>query len=385
MEKAPIRMKEKPPTGVRTPNADRGESGKEPLVFDYGEATRSSPVRWLVVCLLLMLLTATVFALHQTTSVADTVETTGETIDSEENGRVDTTASADASTEVGAPPEAAEQDFYFYNPNTVPEGYLGIRPMDLSGDGMRNETLLTLDENALASAFVGESSIDPYAPLVLILHTHSCESYLSSAEKTVRDGVTIGRSENREENVLAVGRVLQEALISLGIPTLHCEILHDRVDGRETYVGAYDRSNETVLRYLALYPSIRYVIDLHRDAVFDGNGDVVRPITVVNGEAVAQVLMVVGSGEGVDHERNLSLALALNARLNGDEARLCRQVLLRDSLYGQAYPPYALLLEIGSVGNSLDEAKRAALLVANALAELIRGERGGTRNEREAF
>ena len=374
MEKSPIRMKEKPPTGVRTPNTERSEGEKEPLVFDYGKEVRPSPARWLSVCLLLVLLTAAVFALHQPTSAADTVETTSETIGSEENGGVDTTASADASTEAGATPETAEQDFYFYNPNTVPDGYLGIRPMDLSGDGMRNETLLTLDENALASTFVGESSIDPYAPLVLILHTHSCESYLSSAEKTVREGGTIGRSENREENVLAVGRVLQEALISLGIPTLHCEILHDRVDGRETYVGAYDRSNETVFRYLALYPSIRYVIDLHRDAVFDGNGDIVRPISVINGEAVAQVLSVVGSGAGVDHERNLSLALALNARLNGGGARICRQVLLRESSYGQDYAPYSLLLEIGSVGNTLDEAKRAALLVASALAELIRGE-----------
>ena len=374
MEKSPIRMKEKPPTGVRTPNAERGEGEQEPIVLDYGKAVRPSPMRWLSVCLLLVLLTATVFALHQPPSAADTVETTSETSGSEENGGVDTTASADASTEAGATPETAEQDFYFYNPNTVPDGYLGIRPMDLSGDGMRNETLLTLDENALASTFGGESSIDPYAPLVLILHTHSCESYLSSAEKTVREGVTIGRSENREENVLAVGRVLQEALISLGIPTLHCEILHDRVDGKETYVGAYDRSNETVRRYLALYPSIRYVIDLHRDAVFDGNGDIVRPISVINGEAVAQVLMVVGSGTGVDHERNLSLALALNARLNGGGARICRQVLLRDSSYGQDYAPYSLLLEIGSVGNTLDEAKRAALLVASALAELIRGE-----------
>ena len=123
-------------------------------------------------------------------------------------------------------------------------------------------------------------------------------------------------------------------------------------------------------RYLALYPSIRYVIDLHRDAVFDGNGDVVRPIAVVDGEAVAQVMMVVGSGDGVDHERNLALALALQREI-GIGTGICRQILLRSSSYRQDYAPYALLLEIGSVGNSLDEAKRAARAVGVALAELI--------------
>jgi stage II sporulation protein P len=174
-------------------------------------------------------------------------------------------------------------------------------------------------------------------------------------------GSTVGRSSDREQNVLAVGQVLKDTLIACGIPTLHCEIAHDRVDGSDTYVGAYDRANETVQRYLALYPSIRYVIDLHRDAVFDGNGDVVRPIAVVDGEAVAQVLMVVGSGDGVDHEGNLALALALQSELNHGDAGICRQILLRPSSYRQDYAPYALLLEIGSVGNSLDEAKRAAV------------------------
>ena len=378
MDASPIRKKQQPPKAVEAPKVHRTDGPPEPILYDYGRP-RTSPFRWLAVCLLLLFVAAAVFAVKRPVAATDETETTGEGM---ETDRESTESFADdTSASTASSVEQPEEDFYFYNPNDVKEGYLGVRPMDLSGGGVRNETALTLDVGALSNAFVGEAAVDLHAPLVLILHTHSTEGYLGEGQTAVSVGSTVGRSSDREQNVLAVGQVLKDTLIACGIPTLHCEIAHDRVDGSDTYVGAYDRANETVQRYLALYPSIRYVIDLHRDAVFDGNGDVVRPIAVVDGEAVAQVLMVVGSGDGVDHEGNLALALALQSELNHGDAGICRQILLRPSSYRQDYAPYALLLEIGSVGNSLDEAKRAALLVANALAELIRGERG-ERGER---
>ena len=369
MDATPIRMKEQPPKAVEVPKVHRTDGPPEPILHDYGRP-RTSPFRWLSVCLLLLSLAVTVFAVKQPAAATDESETTDEKTETERESAENITGDTSVSTSV-AVTLPSDEDFYFYNPNDVKEGYLGVRPMDLSGGGVRNETALTLDVGALSNAFVGEAAVDLHAPLVLILHTHSTEGYLGEGQTAVSVGSTVGRSSDREQNVLAVGQVLKDTLIACGIPTLHCEIAHDRVDGSDTYVGAYDRANETVQRYLALYPSIRYVIDLHRDAVFDGNGDVVRPIAVVDGEAVAQVLMVVGSGDGVDHEGNLALALALQSELNHGDAGICRQILLRPSSYRQDYAPYALLLEIGSVGNSLDEAKRAAYYVGMAIAEVV--------------
>ena len=367
MKHLPSHTKAQPPRTVEAPKTYRTDGSPEPILHDYGRR-RTSPLRWLAVCLLLMLVTAAVFAVKHTAEAGGEAETTG----GEEETVRESESSADRSpsAEAGVTLPEGEPNFYFYNPNDVQDGYLGVRPMDLSGSGVRNEAALTVDIGEIASAFVGESAVDMHAPLVLILHSHSSEGYLGAGQTAVPAGSTIGRSNDREQNVLAVGEVLKDTLIACGIPTLHCEIAHDRVDGSDSYVGAYDRANETVERYLALYPSIRYVIDLHRDAVFDGNGDVVRPIAVVDGEAVAQVMMVVGSGDGVDHERNLALALALQREI-GIGTGICRQILLRSSSYRQDYAPYALLLEIGSVGNSLDEAKRAARAVGVALAELI--------------
>ena len=50
---------------------------------------------------------------------------------------------------------------------------------------------------------------------------------------------------------------------------------------------------------------------------------------------------------------------------------LCRPVSLRNSSYNQELAKYALILEIGTAANSVEEAKRAAVLVGETLADLI--------------
>ena len=67
-------------------------------------------------------------------------------------------------------------------------------------------------------------------------------------------------------------------------------------------------------KYLADYPSIKVVIDLHRDAL--GSGDVVyKTQATLSGKTSAQVMMLVGTGEnGLPHpywQENLKLALYL--------------------------------------------------------------------------
>ena len=117
------------------------------------------------------------------------------------------------------------------------------------------------------------------------------------------------------------------------------------------------------------------MIDLHRDSVVKSTGELVRPVTAVDGEAVAQVMCVVGSDwggqENPNWQGNLSLALKLREELNQKYQNLCRPAYLRASTYNQELAPYSLLLEVGASGNSLAEAKRSASLIADALAKFI--------------
>ena len=288
----------------------------------------------------------------------------------------DTTASESGGTE-------DVKDLYEFDPALVPEGHVAFRPMDLSdsASNARNETDRTFDLATLLSRYgdtAGGAELTFSDPLVLILHAHTTEGY-STAGTISWDGTgELARSENKSENVVAVGAVLAEALNEAGIPTLHCEVFHDLDEnGVGTYGGSYDRMRETVEGYLREHPSIKYVIDLHRDAVLDGDGNIIRAVTETDGKTAAQVMAVVGSGDGFDWESNLALALALTESLNKDGKALCRSPILKSSSFGQELAAHSLILEVGTAANSLEEATNAARAVAPALASLIRTVEAG--------
>ena len=263
-------------------------------------------------------------------------------------------------------------------PVEIPAGATVITDMDLSAPSLgaayiHNETPYAPNVNALLEQGVSTNQTEN-VPVVLILHTHTSEAYLPEGTRYVEGNlgdVTYSRDET--QNVLAVGEVLCNTLQQKGITAIHCTVMHDD----PTLSGSYLRAAETVNAYLQAYPTIEYVIDLHRDAVTTSDGAFVRAVTEYDGEPVAQVMAVVGSDcNGTRHERwreNLALALQLRAALQQKGEGLCRPVSLRNSSYNQELAEYALILEIGTAANTVEEAKRAAALVGEALANLIYG------------
>ena len=272
--------------------------------------------------------------------------------------------------------DATVRDIYYFDYSKVPEGQTPIIPMDLS----LSEYGVTYINNAtgyspdLATLLDRELSLDGSSgsePLVLIIHTHGTEAYSQKGAISHAEDGDHARSTDTTENVVSVGKIIADILNENGIPAAHCTVMHDSVQ----YKDSYARAEETVRRYLEEYPSIRLVIDVHRDAVIKSSGETVRPVTTVEGEAAAQVMCVVGSdwkGEDCPQwEDNLSLALKLREKLCGEKQELCRPVNLRGNTYNQELSQYSLLLEIGASGNSLEEAQTSAELVARCLSELL--------------
>ena len=281
------------------------------------------------------------------------------------------------------PSENISASIYDFDYSKIPEGETAIIPMDLSlssqgADYIYNSTGYTPNTKALLAGSFSTSGTPVYisesnAPLVLIVHTHGTESYSENgAISYLDDGGEIARSEDTSKNVVAVGATMAEILNKKGIPTLHCTVMHDRIQ----YKDAYSRAEETIKQYLEQYPSIKLVIDLHRDAVVKSTGELVRPVTEVNSKPTAQLMCVVGSDWGGDEcptwQNNLALALKLRDALNKKYGNLCRPTYLRSSTYNQELAPFSLLLEVGACGNSLEEAKKAAALAAEELVPLIK-------------
>lgn len=259
---------------------------------------------------------------------------------------------------------------------TIPENATPIVVKNLSCASLgrlylHNETPYAPDVSALLSRDLAR--VNPTDdPLVLILHTHTSEAYLDAPAAYLEGEIgDVTYSTDAARNVTAVGAELARALKENGITAIHCTVMHDV----PALGGAYERSAETVRQYLEDYPTIRYVIDLHRDSVTTDAGELVRAVVGEGEAATAQVMAVVGSdANGTAHpnwEENLALALGLRELLNADGGEVCRPVFLRNASFYQELAPHSILLEIGTSGNSLDEAKRAARLVGDALANLI--------------
>jgi len=211
-------------------------------------------------------------------------------------------------------------------------------------------------------------------PQILIIHTHSSEAYTMDDFDQYEPSDS-SRTQDINYNVIRVGDALTEALRSYGL-----EVVHDReIYDYPSYTGSYTRCGDAIVQYLAKYPSIAVVIDLHRDAI--GSGDVVYK-TVAEDENMpcAQTMFVVGTdASGLDHpnwEKNLKLALYLQAAVHMKHPTLQRAVKLVQERYNQQLTHGSLILEVGSNGNTLQEALNAIAFFAEgagpALAKLIK-------------
>ncbi len=207
-------------------------------------------------------------------------------------------------------------------------------------------------------------------PTVLILHTHTTESYTKGQEDYQETAAY--RTADPEHNMLAIGARVAELLEQKGIHTIHCTEFHDY----PSYNGSYGRSRKTAAAYLKKYPSIRLVLDLHRDASEGIHGQL-RTQAQVDGKDSAQLMVVVGTNAGqLAHDRweeNLSLGLKLHAQLETQCPGITRPLCLRSQRFNQDLSPGSLLIEVGAAGNTREEALVAADQLAAAIAALSRG------------
>ena len=276
-------------------------------------------------------------------------------------------------TETPAEPEPSELPPLTARDNGVPSTTL--RPSDAAGylvSGrvyVHNTSSAALTQSDLSSDFAAKLTED--APQVLIVHTHGCEAYTMPAGEEY-EASDDHRTLDERYNVVRVGDEIARALEDAGIGVVHDRTLHDYPN----YSGAYNRSLATIENARKEYPSLVYILDVHRDAVSDAEGRQYKLLCAEEPSA-AQLEFVVGSdGGGLSHPRwrdNLRLARAVQERLLADYPTLLRPIIVRNSRYNQQVSVGSLLLEVGTAGNSLDEALNAARLFAKGFAETIKG------------
>ncbi|MCH5198450.1 MAG: stage II sporulation protein P [Oscillospiraceae bacterium] len=235
---------------------------------------------------------------------------------------------------------------------------------------VRNTTEQEPDfEKLLKEGFEAEID-DKTEPLVLIFHTHTTEGYLLSDNGVFYESYKT-RSLDPLKSIVRVGDAICEALRENGIGVIHDTAVYD-----SAYTGAYSRSREGILRYMEEYPSIKIVLDIHRDAIYSTATSALKPTAVINGKKAAQIMIITGAEEGSitdfpDWEKNLSFALSVQRAAQDKYEGLMKPIYFCRRKYNMDVTPCSLLLEFGSDTNTLEEAVFSGRLFGEALSELI--------------
>jgi len=236
-----------------------------------------------------------------------------------------------------------------------------------------NHTDYTLDipallENAPHLSAAGEG------PKVLIYHSHATESY--SMEGTdVYEPSGDHRTLDTDKNMVRVGEEMKAVFEAAGIGVVHDTTLYDY----PSYNDAYNRSVQGVAENLKKYPSIVLALDVHRDALVANDGTIYKVVAGTVDDC-AQVMMVLGSdANGQVHPNwkvNLALALSIQSALADKWATLARPLVLRPTRFNQHLSTGTILVEVGTHGNTLQEAITAARLYARTVVELMEQDKG---------
>ena len=236
---------------------------------------------------------------------------------------------------------------------------------------IKNNSTKALEPGWFDGTFAAKLSED--APQVLIVHTHGSEAYtMPKGQEYVPTGTC--RTADTSVNMIRVGDEIAAALSSYGISVLHDRALYDD----PAYDGAYERAADAIRGYLDKYPTLSFVLDVHRDAIESPSGARYAPVCTVEGRQAAQVMIICGCDNGTtvqlpNWRQNLRFAAAWERSMEQLYPGFTRPVLLSYRFYNQDLTNGSLLIEVGGHGNNLNEALYAGPLAAKGLAAALLG------------
>lgn len=255
---------------------------------------------------------------------------------------------------------------YFDDPNIITLSS-GAQIRNLTED--KNEELLAASTQLPDLGSFEGFELGSEEPQVLIYHTHTSESFLPGEESFDPDYPI--RSSEETRNMIAVGDAICDALAERGVSVVHDCRVHDY----PMFTGAYYRSADTMLEDLAEYPSIKIAIDIHRDGILYSDGSVIAPIADINGKTAAQFMIITGCDspetEIPEYMTNFKLSCLLQNCAEKAYPTLARPMLFDYRNYNQSLFAGDLLIEVGSQGNTLEEALYTGELLGDVLADAV--------------
>ncbi len=198
---------------------------------------------------------------------------------------------------------------------------------------------------------------------IILFHTHGTEAYKENVKKNYR-------SENVKNNIVGIGSIIAKNLINYGLDITHLKDYNDL----PSYNLSYANSKKLVTKNLDPQKK-NLIIDIHRDGA-DAESDYEKILesatrVKINNEYIATFSIIIG-GENANIEDLKKIANTVKSVSDSLYPGLCRGVVIRDGAYfNQNISDYALLLEVGSNLNTVDEAKITADFLSEILCNAI--------------
>ena len=237
---------------------------------------------------------------------------------------------------------------------------------------VKNATDLSLDLRGYLAAELPYSYEETDEPQVLIVHTHSTEAYMDSDLGYYYESYDPGDTDD-EKNVVRVGDEICKSLENAGVGAVHCTKHHDE----PSYLGAYDLCAESIEEYMTRYPSIKIVLDIHRDSITTDENEKIKPTFTYGGEKAAQIMIMCGNDnygyyDFPDWEDNMALAVKLQSAAETNYPGMTRPLYFGNFMYNMNLAPGSLLIEIGTDANTLEEAVRSGGYLGSVIAQVLK-------------
>lgn len=198
---------------------------------------------------------------------------------------------------------------------------------------------------------------------IILFHTHGTEAYKEFAKKNYR-------SDNVKNNIVGIGGIIAKNLKNYGLNINHLTEYNDI----PSYNLSYANSKKLVTKHLDAKKK-NLIIDIHRDGA-DAESDYEKILesatrVKINNEYIATFSIIIG-GENENIEDLKKIANTVKSVSDDLYPGLCRGVVIRDGAYfNQNISDYALLVEVGSNLNTIDEAKTTADFLSEILCNAI--------------
>ncbi len=287
------------------------------------------------------------------------------------------TADGDTNSDVTPLPSDGEDAAVAANINVNPAGTVYDRASLLNFQFLMNQFYVVdsstaCDESVFSPQILLDKDLTMDVtgdePKILIYHTHSQESFADSTPGDVY-GTVIG-----------LGNTLADILQNqYGVAVYHDVGTYDVIDGQIDRSEAYAMALPVVEEILAAYPSIKVVIDLHRDGVNENT----HLVTTINGKPTAKIMFFNGlcrNAAGTDGymqnpylEDNLAFSLKMQLKAAEKYPDFTRRIYLRSYRFNMHVAPRTLLVECGAQTNTVEEVQNAMAPLADILYSVLTG------------